>query len=57
MSVPIELIADRLKNFKKIIILTGAGISKSSGVPAFRDVYRSDDKAIGHDFPTIANPS
>ena len=31
-----ELIADKLKNAKKIVFVTGAGISQESGIPTFR---------------------
>ncbi|KAG0510886.1 MAG: hypothetical protein NPMRD1_590003, partial [Nitrosopumilales archaeon] len=31
-----ELIANQLKNAKKIVFVTGAGISQESGIPTFR---------------------
>jgi len=36
MNEKISKIAERIKNAKKITILTGAGISKASGIPTFR---------------------
>ena len=32
----IEKVAQRLKSSKRILVLTGAGISKDSGIPTFR---------------------
>ena len=31
-----ELISDQIKNYKKIVFVTGAGISQESGIPTFR---------------------
>ena len=31
-----EIIEDQIKNFKKIVFVTGAGISQESGIPTFR---------------------
>jgi len=31
-----ELIEDQIKNFRKIVFVTGAGISQESGIPTFR---------------------
>ena len=31
-----EFIKDKLKNAKKIVFVTGAGISQESGIPTFR---------------------
>ena len=31
-----ELIEDQIKEFKKIVFVTGAGISQESGIPTFR---------------------
>ena len=31
-----EPIIDQIKNFKKIAVVTGAGISQESGIPTFR---------------------
>jgi NAD-dependent deacetylase len=31
-----ELIKDKITNFKKIVFVTGAGISQESGIPTFR---------------------
>ena len=31
-----ELIKDQIENIKKIVFVTGAGISQESGIPTFR---------------------
>ncbi|HKI70451.1 MAG TPA: NAD-dependent deacylase [Verrucomicrobiae bacterium] len=36
MTVPPELI-ERIKNARRVVVLTGAGVSAESGVPTFRD--------------------
>lgn len=47
----IERVAERLKFSKKVLVLTGAGISKDSGIPTFRGEdglwkkYRAEDLA------------
>ena len=34
-----ESISDQIKNYKKIVFVTGAGISQESGIPTFRGNY------------------
>ncbi len=36
MENKIKMVADKLKKVKKVTVLTGAGISKASGIPTFR---------------------
>ena len=36
MIEKLKIVADRIKNAKKLVVLTGAGISKASGIPTFR---------------------
>ena len=41
-----ELVKNKLKNARKIVIVTGAGISQESGIPTFRGkdgLWRSYD--------------
>ena len=56
-KINLETVADEIKNAKKILILTGAGISVSCGIPDFRSegvgVYAQLKKL----YPRLRNPT
>jgi NAD-dependent deacetylase len=44
-----ELIEDKIQRFKKIVFVTGAGISQESGIPTFRGkdgLWRNHDAGM-----------
>lgn len=51
----IQLAAERLRNSRKPVVLTGAGVSKESGVPTFRDAV--DGLWAQYDPSQLATPT